>query len=215
MPSPTPPDARSLPLRERKKLHTRRALAAAALRLFGERGFDAVTVEELVDSVEVSKSTFFRTFPAKEAAGIEAEVELWSTYIAALDERALSGPVFAELGALMGGAVTALGAEWAERYVATRRIISGEAALMAYTARHRAEVQQRIRERLAAKLGLPSDDLGAQVLAELTTTGWSIAARAWIRSPGERALPALVEHVERTFRAVPGSLGLTAPAPRP
>jgi len=56
---------RSLPLRERKKLRTRRALAAAALGLFTRNGFDATTLEDLAAEAEVSRSTFFRFFPAK------------------------------------------------------------------------------------------------------------------------------------------------------
>ena len=82
----------SLPLRERKKLRTRRALADAALRLFTEKSFGATTLDELADEAEVSKSTFFRFFPAKEAAAIEAEAELWSAYLAALADRELAGP---------------------------------------------------------------------------------------------------------------------------
>src|SRR5499427_10690762 len=96
-----PPLDRSLPLRERKKLRTRRALADAALRMFTEKGFGAVTLEEVADAAEVSKSTFFRFFPAKEAAAIEAEAELWLAYLTALAERDLSGAILGELrGAL-------------------------------------------------------------------------------------------------------------------
>src|SRR2546430_712030 len=88
---------RSLPLRERKKLRTRRALADAALRLFTEKGFGATTLEELADEAEVSKSTYFRFFPAKEAAAIEAEAELWSAYLTALADRDLVGVILGEL----------------------------------------------------------------------------------------------------------------------
>ena len=53
-------------LRERKKAKTRAAIQHEALRLFSEQGYGATTIEQIVDAVEVSQSTFFRYFPAKE-----------------------------------------------------------------------------------------------------------------------------------------------------
>src|SRR5437762_14121298 len=92
-----PPLDRSLPLRERKKLRTRRALSDAALRLFTDKGVDATTLEELADEAEVSKSTFFRFFPAKEAAALAAEAELWQAYLSVVSGRGLSGVSLGEL----------------------------------------------------------------------------------------------------------------------
>jgi AcrR family transcriptional regulator len=54
-------------LRERKKVKTRQALADAGMKLFAKKGFESTTVDEIADTAMVSRSTFFRYFPTKEA----------------------------------------------------------------------------------------------------------------------------------------------------
>ncbi|MEV1176468.1 helix-turn-helix domain-containing protein [Nonomuraea sp. NPDC049784] len=53
-------------LRERKKEQTRRRIAEVALRLFDERGYDAVTVNEIAEVAGVAKVTLFNYFPTKD-----------------------------------------------------------------------------------------------------------------------------------------------------
>src|SRR5215472_12946673 len=203
---------RSLPLRERKKMRTRRALADAALRLFTEKGFDATTLEELAEDAEVSKSTFSRVFPAKEAAGIEAEAELWTACLAALADRDLSGPVLDELHQTLAAAAAGLDPGWDERFLATRRLIAAEPALLRYTEHYRAQVREQIVATLAARLRLDQEDLRLHVLAELVMTAWSLSGRAWVRRGGKGGRTALLNGLADAISAVPASLHLAAPA---
>jgi AcrR family transcriptional regulator len=60
-----PSSGPTLGLRERKKARTRAAIQTHALRLFRDQGYDATTVQQIIEEAEVSESTFFRYFPTK------------------------------------------------------------------------------------------------------------------------------------------------------
>jgi AcrR family transcriptional regulator len=207
-----PAGGRSLPLRERKKLRTRRALADAALRMFTENGFDAITLEELAEEAEVSRSTFFRFFPAKEAAAIEAEAELWTAYLAALADRELSGAILSELHQTLTEAVTGLDPGWDDRFVATRRLIAAESPLLRYIEHYRAGIRGQVVACLADKLRLDPEDLRLRVLAELATTAFSLAGRQWVHDGGRGGRKALLQRHQDAVKAIPASLDLSAPA---
>jgi AcrR family transcriptional regulator len=53
-------------LRERKKRRMYETVSETAIRLFLEKGFDAVSVAEIAAAAEISKPTLFRYFPTKE-----------------------------------------------------------------------------------------------------------------------------------------------------
>jgi AcrR family transcriptional regulator len=86
---------------------TRRQLAEVAARLFLERGYEAVTVEEIVAAVEVSPRTFFRYFPSKEDVLDEILVNEAEAITAALRDRPKEEPV---LDAVKAAAASWLGA---------------------------------------------------------------------------------------------------------
>jgi AcrR family transcriptional regulator len=206
-----PAGDRALPLRERKKLRTRRALADAAMRLFTENGFDKTTLEELAEDAEVSKSTFFRFFPAKEAAAVEAETELWTAYLDELAGRRLSGAVLGELHHALASAVAGLDPGWDQRFLATRRLIIAEPALLRYVEHYRAGVKTQVIASLAGKLGLDAEDLRLHLLAELTTTAFSVSGRYWVHHDGQGGRAALLDRFEEAIDAIPASLNLAAP----
>jgi AcrR family transcriptional regulator len=62
-------------LRERKKDATRVALSRTTLQLSKKRGFDNVTVEEIVEAAGVSRRTFFRYFQTKADAVFDGYAE--------------------------------------------------------------------------------------------------------------------------------------------
>lgn len=63
-------------LRDKKRQQTRDALSQAAIRLFAERGFDAVTVAEVAAEANVSPKTAFNYFPNKEDLVLERRQEI-------------------------------------------------------------------------------------------------------------------------------------------
>ncbi|MEU1879016.1 TetR family transcriptional regulator [Streptosporangium sp. NPDC020072] len=57
---------------EEKRARRRAHIADAAMRLFAERGFDEVTVNEAAEAAGVVKATLFDYFPTKESLVLRA-----------------------------------------------------------------------------------------------------------------------------------------------
>lgn len=141
-------------LRERKKRQTRLDLASAALRLFEERGFDAVTVDDIAAEANVSRRTFFRYFETKEDVIIvEAEGK-----IAAMRSSLRDGPPDEPtLDALRRGSLALIVAYWdADLAPVIVRLLEREPKLAATVLAY----QVRFAETLAYELAI---DLGVDV----------------------------------------------------
>src|SRR5882757_4729473 len=82
-------------LRERKKRATRKLISDIATRLFDERGFDQVTVDEVAVAANVSKMTVFNYFPRKEHLFFDRSDDAQQLLRNALGNRGRRSPIAA------------------------------------------------------------------------------------------------------------------------
>jgi AcrR family transcriptional regulator len=209
-------DDRALPLRERKKRRTRRALVETALEMFTERGFDETTIDDLADEVEISRRTFFRYFPSKEAVAVAAEADLWDAYIAEFARTDLGGPVLDALRTSLLSAILGMDDGWDERFVKTRMLIShvpvplrDASTLLSINA------QERLVAELETKLGIDGrQDIRLRLLAEFAFGAYRCGAKNWAAGRGDgggrgrwsRAI--LARRVGEAFDAIPEGLAM-------
>ncbi len=64
--------------RARKKAETRRVIIETAIRLFGDHGIDAVTVDQIAAAADIGKGTIYNYFPTKEDIVVAFMVDLES-----------------------------------------------------------------------------------------------------------------------------------------
>jgi AcrR family transcriptional regulator len=75
-------------LRERKKFALRKRILDASIAQFRDRGYEAVTVDEICSELGISKATFFRYFPTKDAVLRQLGATLYREFERRLFERA-------------------------------------------------------------------------------------------------------------------------------
>src|SRR5687767_8229874 len=88
-------------LRERKKRRTRDALIDAAYNLVIGQGYEATTVDQIADAVEVSPRTFFRYFGSKEDVVLDLQDRIWDAVHESFENQPPELPVVAAIRAAM------------------------------------------------------------------------------------------------------------------
>lgn len=137
-------------LRARKRQQTLLALSDAALQLFAAHGFDAVTIDDITDAVGVSRRTFFRYFPSKEAVFFARQ----EARLAAFEARLASAHSDANAGGMRAApldVVIAAVLEMAARYQAERHAVRASHAVLV-TARGLAAADQQLDGRWEAAI---------------------------------------------------------------
>jgi AcrR family transcriptional regulator len=151
--------------RERKNAQTRAALAEAALRLFLEKGYDAVSVKEIADVVDISVPTVFNHVPdGKEALIFDDGTERRESLLAAVRDRKNGQSVMAALRKFMSGRGPFVAAPTAEFHRRTT-LIMDTPALRGYSRTLWIRCEEPLADAIAAELGLPDRDLSARAVA--------------------------------------------------
>ncbi|MET7758831.1 TetR family transcriptional regulator [Streptomyces sp. NPDC005389] len=149
-------------LRERKKQRTREALIKVALELFTAHGYERTTVDEIVDTVEVSQRTFFRYFSSKEEVAFAVQQMVEERFVEALRRRPPGeGPFDAMRNAVLSGwdtigdAITEVVP--LELYLRTFQMIESTPALLAVHLRRSTEMEETLARIIAEREDLDVD----------------------------------------------------------
>lgn len=166
-------------LRERKKRQTYRTIEEEAIRLFTERGFDEVSVEDVALEVGISSRTVFRYFGNKENLVLAPMQEVERVLDAALTGRPPDEPVLDVLRHAMEDVAVYLSD--LEPDLSRRSAITWKTpALMARALQLPDAWRRRMVTEAARRLGLdPINDMGPQAAAAWAMAGLSVARELW------------------------------------
>lgn len=200
--------------RERKKQQTRDALIDAAFRLFADKGFDATTVEEIADAVDISSRTFFRYFASKEDVALTFQDEQMRAATAALAARPADEPIMTALHRTVVDIARAceageLGFD-PEQFACMMNMTAQSTALLAGSLEHAQKKQAALTRVIAERMGLDaSRDLRPHIIASVTSAAIRSAAEACRTETMPYTL--LSEAADEAFTILESGLNSSAP----
>ena len=199
-------------VRDRKKAEKRLAISNIATRMFVERGFENVSVDDIAREADVARKTVFNYFPRKEDLVFDREEDVRALMRQALAERGQQSPLLA-LQTLMRTLVEEQHPIFriTERAIQFWRMVEESPAL---TARAR-ELQVTLADDLAGMLcdavGKPHSDSDARLAAAMLMATLVVAYSEALSAFREKRKPkaAFVEVMERGFAGVNVALAET------
>ncbi|MFE4830779.1 helix-turn-helix domain-containing protein [Streptomyces sp. NPDC056672] len=184
-------------LRERQRSETRRVIQAHAVRLFTDRGYDAVTVADVAKAADVSAMTVFRHFPTKEdLVLIDQPARLIAERVAASPA---THPLVRRVGGALVDAATALTGRDGDEPAANERFLLDCLRLMVSTPALRARhldsqyaLQQAIVDALGDDAADPDAAFRAQAATGACLAAMHTALTRWAEDNGQTKLPELI-----------------------
>jgi AcrR family transcriptional regulator len=197
--------------RSRKRLATRLGISVAATRLFLERGFDHVTVDEIAAAADVGRMTVFNHFARKEDMFFDRDEEGREIVREALRQhdprvtsietlRLLAHRLVAEQSPIVEFSAASQG------FIET---IEGSETLKARARAIRDEIAQVVTVALSERVGRESTDPDAHLAAGLLLATWTVALIRAHRTFRQRRD---TEEAKAAFLAIvdKGTIGLKA-----
>src|ERR1700760_3050061 len=162
--------------RTRKRLATRQSISDTATRLFLERGFDSVTIDDIAEAADVGRMTVFNHFPRKEDMFFDREGEIQQLAFDAVRKR---GPAVTPIEAtrLLAHDLVAQDHEFVMLSADTSWFIATAMASEALKARAREmrdDFTRALAQVLADTSGQPPGDPNAHLAAGLIVSTWAV-----------------------------------------
>lgn len=179
-------------LRERHRKRTAADLEEAALALFCEKGFDAVTIDDIAAAADVSRRTFFRYYASKEDVILSDHPKRLDELQAALNLRPADEPA---LTALRQAILSLAGSyeEQRDHMLRRFRLVTETPALEARSLCLQRNWETSVTAMLAERMGVdPSKDLRPGTVAATTMAAMRVATANWLAGGGQGDLPAIV-----------------------
>jgi len=200
-------------LRERKKQKTRMAIQREAMRLFQEQGYDATTIEQIAEAVEISPSTFFNYFPSKEDVVLSDPYD--PLFISLFLARPSDEPLSLSLRHAMNEGLGAIFQQDRDLILARSKLIMSVPALRGRIWDDLVRSRELFCSVLAERVGRDAGDYELRVMTMMVISAVMEASLEWVRTDGRGDLLELVNRALDVVDA--GGLGAieTPPAGSP
>jgi AcrR family transcriptional regulator len=161
--------------RERKKAATRQKIADTALRLFLDRGYDAVGIRDVAAEADVAVTTVFSHFASKEALVFERDEDFEQGLARAVTDRAPHEPLIPALRREIQAMVRHCTADSA---APIWRMIDESPALRQFEESMRLRHAESLATAIAADLDLPQTTTVCRTIARFVIDAHSLARAA-------------------------------------
>ncbi|MFI2641961.1 TetR/AcrR family transcriptional regulator [Streptomyces sp. NPDC018610] len=161
--------------RERKKAATRQKIADAALRLFLERGYDAVGIRDVAAEADVAVTTLFSHFASKEALVFEQDQDFEQRLTRAVTDRAPHEPL---IPALHGEIQALVRHCTADSAAPIWRMIDASPALREYEESMRLRHAESLATAMAADPDLSRTTTACRAIARFVIDAYAVAREA-------------------------------------